>query len=85
MIVIANFVIGVFTPITLGPEDDVSFFDPMWRFVQGFHLRTDFHDPLGFGPFSRDGYAMAPAWTAPLRPARVVPIFLHSSLIFAAA
>jgi hypothetical protein len=50
-IVVGNFVIGVLTPITLSPEDDMMFMDPVWRFVQGYHLGTDFHDPFGFGPF----------------------------------
>ena len=50
-IVIANFVIGALTPITLGPEDDMVHIDRVWRFVQGYHLGTDFHDPHGFGPF----------------------------------
>jgi hypothetical protein len=50
-IVVGNFVIGVLTPITLGPEDDMLLIDRVWRFVQGYHLGTDFHDPAGFGPF----------------------------------
>jgi hypothetical protein len=51
IIVIGNFVLGALTPITLWPEDDMMFFDPVWRYVQGHHLGTDFHSPLGFGPF----------------------------------
>ncbi|MGA9721856.1 MAG: hypothetical protein WBQ86_05350 [Candidatus Binatus sp.] len=50
-IVIGNFVIGVRTPITLGPEDDMVQIDRVWRFVQSYHVGTDFHDPHGFGPF----------------------------------
>ena len=50
-IVVANFVIGALTPITLGPEDDMMHIDRVWRFVQGYHIGTDFHDPFGFGPF----------------------------------
>lgn len=50
-IVIGNFVIGVLTPITSDPQDDMMSFDLVWRYVQGQHLGTDFHSPLGFGPF----------------------------------
>ncbi len=50
-IVIGNLVIGVLTPITWAPEDDMTFIDRVWRFVQGQHLGTDFHDPFGFGIF----------------------------------
>ena len=50
-IVIGNFVVGVLTPITLGPQDDMMFMDQVWRYVQGHHLGTDFHNPIGFGPF----------------------------------
>src|SRR5579863_1158070 len=50
-IVVGNFIIGALTPITLGPEDDMMLIDPVWRFVQGQHLGTDFHTPFGFGPF----------------------------------
>jgi hypothetical protein len=49
-IVIANFVIGVLTPITTSPEDDMMLIDRVWRYVQGYHLGTEFHDPFGFGP-----------------------------------
>jgi hypothetical protein len=48
-IVISNFIIADFTPITLMPDDDMSLVDPVWRFVQGQHLGSDFHDPHGFG------------------------------------
>jgi hypothetical protein len=51
MIVVGNFVLGVLTPTTSGPEDDLSLIDPVWRLVQGQHLGIDFHDPLGFGLF----------------------------------
>ena len=50
-IVIGNFVIGTLTPITWAPEDDMVLIDPVWRLVQGQHLGTDFHDPMGFGLF----------------------------------
>jgi hypothetical protein len=49
MIVAGNFVLSVVTPITGGPEDDMSMLDSVWRLVQGQHLGIDFHDPLGFG------------------------------------
>ena len=49
MIVAGNFVLGVVTPITGGPEDDMSMLDSVWRLVQGQRLGIDFHDPLGFG------------------------------------
>ena len=39
------------TPITWSPEDDMSLIDPVWRLVEGQHLGTDFHDPIGFGYF----------------------------------
>jgi hypothetical protein len=50
-IVIVNFVIGALTPITDWLEDDLMLVDPVWRYVQGHHVGTDFHDPFGFGPF----------------------------------
>ena len=50
-IIVTNFVIGILTPITWSPEDDLSLIDPVWRLVQGQHLGTDFHDPRGFGLF----------------------------------
>lgn len=50
-IVIGNFVVGALTPITSDPQDDMMSFDLIWRYVQGQHLGTDFHSPLGFGPF----------------------------------
>jgi hypothetical protein len=51
IIVIGNFALGVLTPITGGPEDDMSMLDSVWRLVQGQRLGIDFHDPLGFGFF----------------------------------
>ena len=42
MIVAGNFVLGVVTPITGGPEDDISMLDSVWRLVQGQHLGIDF-------------------------------------------
>jgi len=48
MIVIGNFVLGILTPTSV-PEDDMSMLDSVWRLVQGQHIGTDFHDPLGFG------------------------------------
>lgn len=50
-IVVVNFVTGALTPISLWPEDDLMFTDQVWRYVQGQHPGTDFHTPLGFGPF----------------------------------
>ena len=50
-IVVSNFVIGILTPITWSPEDDLSLIDSVWRLVQGQHLGADFHDPRGFGLF----------------------------------
>jgi hypothetical protein len=50
-IVVINFVIGILTPITWSPEDDLSLIDPVWRLVEGQHFGTDFHDPRGFGLF----------------------------------
>jgi hypothetical protein len=49
IIVMGNFVLGVLTPITAGPDDDMALIDSVWRLVQGQHLGADFHDPKGFG------------------------------------
>jgi hypothetical protein len=51
IIVIGNCTLGILTPITDGAVDDMSMLDAVWRFVQGQHLGTDFHDPRGFGLF----------------------------------
>jgi hypothetical protein len=51
IIVIANCVLGVLTPITDGAEDDMSDLDLVWRLVQGQYFGIDFHDPRGFGLF----------------------------------
>jgi hypothetical protein len=50
-ILVLNFVIGVLTPITAGPDDEMTMIDPVWRLVQGQHLGLDFYDPRGFGQF----------------------------------
>ena len=55
VIVIANFIIGVLTPITAGADDDMTLVDGVWRLVQGQHLGIDFYDPKGFGLFQVAG------------------------------
>jgi hypothetical protein len=50
VVVLCNFLIGVMTPITLWPEDDIMLTDTVWRVVQGQRLGIDFQDVLGFGP-----------------------------------
>jgi hypothetical protein len=32
-------------------NDEISFYDTLWRIVVGQRLGTDYHDPLGFGPY----------------------------------
>jgi hypothetical protein len=51
LIVFANFVVGVLTPLTAGADDDMTLMDSVWRLVQGQHLGHDFYDPKGFGLF----------------------------------
>jgi hypothetical protein len=50
-IIIANFAIGNYTPTTVSLNDEISFFDTLWRVVIGQRVGTDYHDPLGFGPY----------------------------------
>jgi len=49
-IVIANFLIGIFAPITTGLDDEIAFFDTLWRIVAGQRFGIDYHT-YGFGPY----------------------------------
>src|ERR1700692_185412 len=50
-IIIVNFLIGVFAPITDGLRDEIAFFDTLWRTVAGQRVGIDYHNPVGFGPY----------------------------------
>ncbi len=50
-IIIANFCIGIFSPILDDLEDEIYFLDTLWRVVLGQRVGIDYHNPLGFGPY----------------------------------
>jgi hypothetical protein len=50
-VVVGNFIIAILTPLTWAIDDEMELIDPVWRLIQGQHLGTDFHDPIGFGYF----------------------------------
>jgi hypothetical protein len=50
-IIISDFAIETFTPTTVSLNDEISFFDLLWRAAVGQRVGIDYHDPLGFGPY----------------------------------
>src|SRR5262249_49501964 len=50
-IIIMNFGIGNYTPTTVALNDEIGFFDTLWRVVIGQRVGNDYHDPMGFGPY----------------------------------
>lgn len=50
-IIVSNFFIGIYAPILVGVDDEVAFFDTLWRVVVGQHVGIDYHNSLGFGPY----------------------------------
>jgi hypothetical protein len=51
IIIIFNFFIGTFAPTTISLNDEIFMYDLLWRTASGQHTGTDFHDPMGFGPY----------------------------------
>src|SRR5271167_2193355 len=51
IIVIFNFFIGIFAPVTDGLRDEIAFLDTLWRSVVGQRVGIDYHNPVGFGPY----------------------------------
>ena len=51
IIIISNFVIGTFTPTTVSLNDEITFLDMLWRVVVGQRVGSDYHNPMGFGPY----------------------------------
>jgi hypothetical protein len=51
IIIIANLLIGLFSPTLVGIDDEIIFLDMLWRTVVGQRVGIDYHNPLGFGPF----------------------------------
>ena len=51
IIVIANFLIGIFAPIFYDIEDEIGYLDTLWRVVSGQRVGIDYHNPMGFGPY----------------------------------
>ena len=50
-IIISNFFIGLFAPLVIGIDDEVVFFDTLWRVVVGQRAGIDYHTPMGLGPY----------------------------------
>jgi hypothetical protein len=50
-IIIINFLIGIFSPVLDCLEDEISYFDTLWRVVLSQRAGTDFHNPMGVGPY----------------------------------
>jgi hypothetical protein len=51
IIILLNLVIGIYTPTTVSLNDEIEFFDALWRTASGQHAGIDYHDPVGFGPY----------------------------------
>lgn len=51
IIIISNFLIGIIAPILDHLQDEINFFDRVWRVVVGQVISIDYHDPMGSGPF----------------------------------
>jgi hypothetical protein len=63
IIIIANFLIGIFARISANTSDEITFFDALWRVVVGQRIGIDFHYPLGIGPYQLG--AMLWHWVGP--------------------
>ena len=51
IIIIANFLIGIFAPTSYDIEDEIGYLDTLWRVVSGQRVGIDYHNPMGFGPY----------------------------------
>ena len=51
LIVVANCLIGIAAPISAGLDDEIVFFDTLWRVVAGQRVGIDYHFPLALGAF----------------------------------
>ena len=51
IIVSANFLIAIFAPINFGSDDEILFFDALWRVAVGQRVGMDFHFAHGFNPY----------------------------------
>src|SRR5262245_28561512 len=49
IIIVSNFLIGIFVPIVTGLDDEIEFFDMLWRVVVGQRVGIDYHNPLAIG------------------------------------
>src|SRR5271156_4277277 len=51
IIIVANFLLGTFAPIYAVSDDEMIFFDALWRVVVGQRVGIDFHFAPGIGPY----------------------------------
>ena len=51
VIIFVNCLLGIFCPILDGLQDEITYFDTLWRVSVGQRFGVDFHNPEGFGPY----------------------------------
>ncbi|MCB2048721.1 MAG: hypothetical protein KDE32_10905 [Novosphingobium sp.] len=50
-VILINFTVSLVCPTSHILEDEIAFYDTIWRTVSGQRLGLDYHNPLGFAPF----------------------------------